>query len=169
MPNTFELISSYTATGSVSTISFTSIPATYTDLVILLSGRVDDTFGNPWYDTYLKVNSTAGTSRDLYGTGNAAASGTDSEIRILGIPSSGATASVFSNVTIYIPNYASTTTYKSISIDSVSENNATGSMAQLAAGLYSSNTAISSLTIDPYSAANFVIYSTAYLYGIKNS
>jgi hypothetical protein len=39
MPNTFELISSYTATGSVSSIDFTSIPSTYTDLSLQLSLR----------------------------------------------------------------------------------------------------------------------------------
>ena len=171
MATTYEAIATVTVgSGGAASIDFTSIPGTFTDLAILLSGRIDATFGNAWYDTYLKVNSTAGTTRDLYGTGSSVASATDAgEIRILGVPSSGATASTFSNALIYITNYASSTTYKSISIDSVSENNATASMAQLGAGLYSSNTAITSLSLDPYSTGNFTQYSTATLYGIKNS
>ena len=171
MATTYEAIATVTVgSGGAANIEFTSIPATYTDLAILLSGRIDNTFGNAWYDTYLQVNSATGTTRDVYGTGSAAQSGTDGgEIRILGVPSDGATASTFSNAFIYITNYASTTQYKSISIDSVSENNATASMAALAAGLYSANTAITSLKLDPYSTGNFVQHSTATLYGIKNS
>ena len=169
MANTFELISSYTATGSVSSIEFTSIPQTYTDLAIFLSGRADASYGQAYYETYLIVNGVSGSGRDLYGNGTSAASATSGEIRIWGVPSSGATSNTFSNAWIYIPNYASTSTYKSISIDSVSENNATASMAALTASIYSSNTAITSLGLNPYDTGNFVTNSTAYLYGVKNA
>lgn len=169
MAYTYSKIASVTVgSGGSSSIDFIAIPQNYTDLLLNLSGRIDTTFGNAWYDTYLRINSTAGTSRDVYGTGAVAQSGTDSgEIRILGVPSSGATASTFSNAFIYITNYASTTQNKSISIDSVSENNATASMAQLGAGIYSSSAAVTSLKLDPYLAGNFAQYSTATLYGIK--
>ena len=45
MANTFELISSYTASGSVASIGFSSIPSTYTDLCIKLSLRSSNTAG----------------------------------------------------------------------------------------------------------------------------
>lgn len=155
--------------GGSATIDFTNIPQTYTDLVVTLSGRIDTTFGNPWYDTYLVLNSASGTTKDVYGTGNSKASGSDgSNIRILGVPSSDATASIFSNVYVYISGYSSSN-FKPISIDSVSENNATSAMAQLGSSLYSSTSPITSLTLDPYSTGNFVQYSTATLYGIKNA
>lgn len=170
MALTYTAIATVTVgSGGAANIQFTSIPQIYTDLLIFLSGRIDTTFGNAWYDTYLQVNSTAGISADVYGTGNSVGRGTDSQIRILGMPSSGTTANTFSNVSIYITNYASTTQFKAISIDSVSENNATAALAALTAGLYSANTAITSLTLDPYLAGNFVQYSRATLYGIKNT
>jgi hypothetical protein len=168
---TFNLISSVTVgAGGASTIGFTSIPATYTDLFVYLSGRIDSTFGNNWYDTYLQLNSTAGASIDLYGIGASVGSGNEpTSIRILGVPSSAAGSNIFCNVSIYITNYASTTIPKAINIDSVSENNAVSAASAIATGLYSSNTAISSLTLDPYLSGNFVQYSTAYLYGISNA
>jgi hypothetical protein len=71
MANTFELISSYTATGSVANITFSSIPSTYTDLVLdcsLRSDRAGDSDG-----TKLTFNgSTSGyTFKILYGSGSS--------------------------------------------------------------------------------------------------
>jgi hypothetical protein len=57
--------------------------------------------------------------------------------------------------------------YKAISIDGVTETNATDARAELGAMLWSSNNAVSSITL--YGNTNFVQYSTATLYGIKNS
>ena len=42
MANTFVLLASTTVgSGGASSIDFTSIPATYTDLVVKVSGRID--------------------------------------------------------------------------------------------------------------------------------
>jgi len=44
MANTYKLISSVTVgSGGAATIGFTSIPATYTDLLLSYSGRIDQT------------------------------------------------------------------------------------------------------------------------------
>jgi hypothetical protein len=75
------------------------------------------------------------------------------------------TASSFSSGEIYIPNYAGSTN-KSYSIDSVTEQNATGALAELIAGLWSQTAAITQITL---SSSNFQQYSTAYLYGVSNA
>jgi hypothetical protein len=77
------------------------------------------------------------------------------------------TASTFANNEVTIPNYTSSN-FKSYSVDSVTENNATQAYAIFVAGLWSNTAAITSITLG-LSSANFVQYSTAYLYGIKNS
>ena len=77
------------------------------------------------------------------------------------------TASVFGNAEIYIPNYAGSTA-KSLSGDSVTENNATTAYTNLAAGLYTGTSAITSLTLIP-DANSFAQYSSFYLYGVKNA
>ena len=55
-----------------------------------------------------------------------------------------------------------------MSADGVMENNATEAYQNLVAGLWSNTSAITSLTLAK-STGNFVQYSSASLYGIKNS
>jgi hypothetical protein len=155
--------------GGAANIEFTSIPGTFDDLAIYLSARSSTTYGNAWYEAKLQLNSSDGSSRELYGTGSGTGSGTEaSQIRILGVTSSGATASTFGSAFIYIPNYAGSTN-KSVSVDSVSENNATASIAASAAGLWANTAAVTSLKFLLLSSANFAQHSTAVLYGIKKS
>jgi len=172
MANTFELIASSTVgSGGAANINFTSIPATFTDLQVVASLRTDGTFGNPWYDSYITVNGTDLSWRDIISTGTSASSrNAATEFVTLGVTSSGATASTFGNISFYIPNYAGSNN-KSASMDGVAENNASGNGMGLTAGLYSSSSAITSITITPYNSptVKFAQYSTAYLYGIKNS
>lgn len=172
MPNTYILIASSTVgSGGVASISFTSIAATYTDLQVVASLRTDGTFGNPWYDSYITVNSANLSFKDIISTGTSATSRTDTTNFVtLGVTSSGATGSTFGNISLYIPNYAGSN-YKSASMDSVAENNAASNGMGLSAGLYSSSSAITSITITPYNSptVKFAQYSTVYLYGIKNS
>ena len=167
MANTFELITSYSATGSVSSIGFTSIPSTYTDLVVKISARQG---AENAFDLTFNGNTSSYATIKIQGSGSTAASGgggTTAAIRLIGVDPSGATANTFGNAEIYIPNYASSN-YKSISYDGVNEDNATEAYMNLAAGLWSNTTAINQITITPR-AGSIVQYSTAYLYGIKNS
>jgi hypothetical protein len=82
------------------------------------------------------------------------------------MPTAGNTASTFSNIEIYIPNYAGSTN-KSFSIDAVGENNATAAYAGLVAGLWSTSSAITAISIA--STTLFAEFSTATLYGISNT
>lgn len=171
---TYQLISSVTVgSGGAATIDFSSIPQTYTDLVLKVSAR--SSYSNPWVSIGLKFNgAAAGTNfswKELDGSGSAAASGNGTgDIYAGDFVGSTATANTFSNVEIYIPNYTSSN-YKSVSTDSVTENNATTAVAMLGAGLWSNTAAITSLSMRLYSGVAGTIsqYSTAYLYGIKNS
>lgn len=167
MANTFELISSYTATGTVSSVTISSIPSTFTDLVIEYSGRTNGgTTGN---DLLISLNgSTANfTHRRLQGSGSTVASYNGSTGNA-GIDNGNtSSANVFSNTSIYIPNYAGSN-YKSISSDSVTENNATEAYTFFGAVLWSNTAAINSVTLTPY-AGSILQYSTIYVYGVKNA
>lgn len=173
MANTFELIDSYTAGGTISSIDFSSIPSTYTDLVLKLSLRVNA--GSGGYQTYVRFNGDTGSNynwKNLLGTGSGSGisqnpGASDTGLRITISDSSGDTASTFSNAELYIPNYAGSS-YKSVSADGVSENNATAATADLAAGIWNSTSAINAISIFA-SGASLVQYSTAYLYGVKNA
>lgn len=171
MANTFELISAVTVgSGGTANIEFTSIPSTYTDLVIDFSGRSVKSAN--FEDVKIQFNSstTGYSDRYLLGNGSAASSGSGASTGIynLIIPAANATASTFSNSLVYIPNYAGSNN-KSVSIDVATENNATLSYLNLVAGLWSNSSAITSIKIVPDTANNLAQYSTAYLYGVKNA
>jgi len=166
MAVTHKLIQTITVgSGGSASIDFTSIPQTYTDLLVLYSARsARAAVGD---DVYIRFNglSTNLSSRTLYGTGSATASYSDASVAYIGYAvGDTSTASVFSNGN---PNYVGSTN-KSVSGDVVSENNATGATQQFAAGLWSSTAAITQLTIYCLNG-NFKQYSSASLYGIKNS
>lgn len=165
MANTFTLIASSTVgAGGASSIDFTSIPSTYTDLVLKVSGRSTTT------DEYASIGfngSTASFSgRYLYGNGSTTASGT--LVPIVYTCSSGSTASTFGNGEVYIPNYAGSAN-KSMSIDSTTENNGTTVSMILQAGLWSNTAAINRVTLTHSGTGLFAQNSTAYLYGVKNA
>ena len=172
MANTFELIASSTVGATaVSSIEFTSIPSTYTDLIVKVSARNDDSASasGSYYIVYFNSSGTSFSSRFLRGTGSAVTSSTFAQYAG-NSTTTGQTASTFSNDEIYIPNYAGSTN-KSYSADSVVENNATGAFATLIAGLWSNTAAITSVKIEAANAGvnKFVQYSTFYLYGVKNA
>jgi hypothetical protein len=155
--------------GGVSSITFSSIPQTYNDLVIKFSAR-GGAAGSPRFDISFNGSTTLSSGIRLTGNGSAAASS--------GIPNSPTTgyggtsggndtASTFTNGEIYIPNYTSSN-YKSYSVDNVGENNATAALAALVANLWSSTAAITSITLADGSSA-LQQYSTFTLYGVFNS
>jgi hypothetical protein len=170
MPNTFELIASSTVgLLGASSIDFTSIPSTYTDLCIKASLRTAQ-FGtsDPIQSLLIQFNgTTTNYSYRLLQAYNNSTGSYNGTTRFFGdAPNSDATASTFGNLEIYIPNYAGSTN-KSYSADSVTENNATKAATDLDAGLWSNTAAITSISIS--AASNLVQYSTAYLYGVKNA
>jgi len=169
MATTFTLISTITVgSGGAATISFTSIPSTYTDLCLKVSARTNYAASvNDGLQIYFNGLTTNLTTRELYGTGSAAGSGTDTVNKIGYMTAINATTNTFGNGEIYIPNYTSSN-YKSSSGDGVSESNATGAFMAMNANLWSSTDAITSITLKSANAGSQVFqqYSTASLYGI---
>lgn len=161
-------------TNAPTTIEFNTIPTTYTDLLVKLSvrtnkGSVSDSLG-----IYFNGSGTGYTTFSIVGNGATATSGNDTGFTDAYVGESnadGATASTFSNQEIYIPNYQSTTLNKSFSVDSVAENNATTGYTQNIAGIWNNTAAITSVRFRTFNTTNrtFNQYTTATLYGIKNS
>lgn len=170
MPKNFELISTATVgSGGISSFSFTSIPQTYTDLQIVLSGRSTRTGGGLVSTPAITFNSsTSGyTSRILYGDGTVGSFTLSSFSYLHGsyISSSDTTTNTFGNVSYYIPNYTASVN-KTMSVDGVSEHNGSAVQA-IVAGIWANTAAITSITFAMGSGeGNYVQYSTASLYGI---
>ena len=166
MAITYKKIASVTVgAGGAANIEFTSIPGTYTDLVLLSSTR--GVSGTVNYRVSFNGSTTGYTSKLLYGDGSSAASVNNAVTTAIDYSNyanaSTETASTFSNNQVYIPNYAGSNN-KSVSIETVRENNATAALVGMTAGLWSNTAAITSIKID--GGTNYAQYSTATLYGI---
>lgn len=161
-----ELISSATVgAGGATNIDFTSIPGTYTDLVLLISARSGSAGDTLW----MRLNndsSTACNDRWVNGDGANVTSGqsTGNSFVRLGIITSNDTASTFNNFQVYMPNYAGSAN-KTFQTDAVSENNGTTAQQRISSGLWPVTSAITRITISN-NGSSISQHSTAYLYGI---
>jgi hypothetical protein len=173
MPNTYTLISSNVLSSTAASVTFSAIPATFTDLVLKMSFRGSNG-GQIYDDINFRFNSTnnnySGTR--LTGDGSAAASSNTSNATNLRIPYFGAgstsTTSTFSSAELYIPNYNSAN-QKPFGGFGTGENNSSTSYMNAIAALWGQTAAINEIQIFAYTSANFVAGSSFYLYGIKNS
>lgn len=173
MANTYIQIGSTVTVGSggASSIDFTSIPSTYTDLQVIFSLRKNTgSFPNP----IMQFNGDTAANyryRGLYADGTSAASNnsTSTTSILLGVMTgSSETANTFGSGQAYIPNYTSSN-QKSVSVDSLGETNSATAYMYLVATLWTGTAAITSIKILPGAADLFVQYSTASLYGISKS
>jgi hypothetical protein len=167
MAANYVLLERIELNASAASVTFNNIPQSgYTDLKVVISSRVD--IASNYYD-WLKISfngsSSLFTYRELEGSGNTAGSysGSGQLSAFSNAPTS--TGNTFSNGEIYIPNYTSSN-YKSYSIDSVTENNATTAESTFNAGLWSNIAAITSIGFTPNAGTNILAGSTFSLYGL---
>ena len=172
MATTYEAIATVTVgSGGAADITFSSIPQTYTDLLLKLSARTLAASGSNWSWVAVRLNgaTTNASWRQLFGNGSTASSGNNTNALLAGYATDNAvTANTFSNSETYIPNYTSSN-YKSMSNDAVTENNATSALNSFFATLWSDTAAVTSITLAQDTGISFAEHSTATLYGIKNS
>jgi len=143
-----------------------TIPQGYKTLKLIVSARSDASAVG--VNMQLRPNGSTANLSDRYLDGNGATAASGSEATVLwcgNATAATATANTFANDEITIPNYAGSTN-KPVSIDSVTENNATTAYQDLIAGLWSNTAAITSLTVVSASGS-FVSGSTFTLYGLN--
>lgn len=166
MALTYKLIASTTVgAGGASSIDFSSIPSTYTDLVLHLSLRTNRAAVDDYLVLAINGSTSTFTYRAIEGSGAAASSYSGTNGRSGATDGNSSTASTFSSSQFYFPNYAGSTN-KSYSIESAAETNGTTAYMTMLAGLWSTTSAITSLSITGGLSSGFVQYSTASLYGI---
>lgn len=151
-------IADVTVATPQASITFSSIPSGYTDLIVLFSHRCVS--GNA-LSSYLSLNGLGANGlRVLNADGGTVYSGTSVGYYTNG---SGYTTNTFSSTQIYIPNYTSSNN-KSVSIENVVENNASACVTLISSAIFNITSAISSLALS--ADANFAAGSTATLYGV---
>lgn len=166
---TYNLIAKQTiGAGGASSVTFSSIPQTYTDLKVVYSVRCSDTSNN-WNVLlgYFNTDSTSGNYPGITLYAYSTTTGSTTVNKWFGyLPNGNKTANTFGNGEFYVPNYSVNGVSKSVSVDSVTESNsATLVPSQLTATRWTGTNPINSMTFT-CDAGNFVEFSTFYLYGI---
>jgi hypothetical protein len=158
-----ELIQTTTLGADAVSIEFTSIPQTFTDLVIMASLRSsNDEFASLRFN----ASTTNFTNRQVNGNGSSASSLSRTDTFVGYVPGPSQTANTFASYNIYVPNYSGST-HKSFSIDFVTENNATQAFQGIVAGLWSDTAAITSIQLFILASnGDYKTGSTVSLYGI---
>jgi len=170
---TYTLISSNVLAATAATVTFSSIPATYTDLVLRYSVRTDfASTSNNSYHTFNSDTTAIYSDNFLFGTGTTVTASTNtgapSSVNDTSINAATSVASTFTSVELYLPNYLSTTSKPYSIFFAREDNSATVNKVQVTAALYRNTSAISSITITTVNG-NYVVGSSFYLYGISNA
>ena len=153
---TYFPIATTTLGSNQASVTFSSIPATYTDIVVIATGKTSTET-----TLYFRFNGDSGSnysSTDIYGDGSAAGSfrfSNSSEMYFYNWKNSE------SNAIFNIQNYANTTTFKTV----LARTNGSTSYATAVVGLWRSTAAINQLLI--HSNDTFISGSTFTLYGIE--
>ena len=162
--NTYVALKTVTATGSSGTVSLTSIPSTYTDLVLVMNFAGSSAAVNTYF-TFNGDTSSNYSYTYLAGSGSSASSGRGTSASNINL-ANGPLGSTTTNETIVIQvqNYSNTSTYKTV----LSRTNvADGSYAGVAAnvGLWRSTAAINQIDFT-LSSGTITAGSTFSLYGV---
>lgn len=161
MPVTYEPIASTTLEVAASSVTFSSIPGTYTDLVLVNTGTFN-TSDNSYYLTFNGDSGSNYSTTFLYGDGTSALSTRASSQTFI---SAGRLNTSFGLGITHIMNYANTTTNKTV----LTRGNS-GALVNANVGLWrgTGTPAITSLTAAvPVGASTFSSGSIFTLYGIR--
>ena len=167
MANTFAQIATTTVgAGGAASITFSSIPQSFTDLRIKISGRTTNVYFRDSVEVRFNGSTSNYSSLFLSGQTTTVASGPQSAIYVEIEGNSGTTTGIFGNAEIHIPNYTSSD-YKAVLVDAVTMTNANNNnILIISGGLWSDTSAINSITLI---SGSWLQYSTATLYGIAKA
>lgn len=154
--STYSTIATTTLGSATSSYTFSSIPSTYTDLVLVVNGTWSGSSNFEAITLVFNSDTGANYSRTvLQGNGSTASSSREST------GNWGIIASDQSNTIFHIMNYSNTTTYKTV----LSRGNSAGYIVRAIVGLWRSTSAITSVEVKTASN-NFNSGTSLTLYGI---
>jgi hypothetical protein len=159
MTATYDLIASNVLTTNVSSVTFSSLPSTYRDLVLVIRSNTSNN-GNP----RIRFNSDTGSNYSqvrMTGNGSTATSATSTTFAGI-ITGDFAYAGSSSSYIVQIMDYSATDKHKTV----LSRANESAGAVEAIAGRWANTAAVTTLTIDEFSGGTFSSGGTFYLYGI---
>jgi len=163
---TYDCIATNTITTASPAVTFSSIPQTFTDLVLVLSIRANSTPTS--FGTGIRFNSDTGSNYSrifFYGSGATGSGGAEANQTRIFYSAGTNVADQFNLIRLNIMNYSNSTTYKKV----IARNDDLADVTSMSVGLWRNLNAITSLTVTPYddNATGFAVGTTLILYGIK--
>lgn len=165
MPATYEPIATTTLGSTNTTVTFSSIPSTYTDLRLVFIGL--SASGAP--DVYIRFNSDTSSIYSgtyLQGNGTTASSFFTSSQTAADISAGvGWSTTTYSFLTLDIFSYTGST-FKTFLNSETADRNGSGALTRVV-GSWRSTSAINRIDLTFSNAGSFAVGTTATLFGIK--
>lgn len=160
MPKTYDPIATTTLGSAASSYTFSSIPSTYTDLILVYSGIVDSS--SQYFQVQLNGDTASNYSYTIlsYDGSSASSFRQSSDGLLFGVTTS---STLQQGEIMHFMNYSNTTTYKT----TLSRFSSTAYQVWTHAGLWRNTAAINSIKLYTTAGANFKTGTTFTLYGIK--
>lgn len=166
--STYDLIEEKVLGTATASVTFSSIPNTYKDLVLELAlVRTDRSGTDDW--VMLRINGDTGSNYSktyLFGTGSSVGSGRDTNqsnvVFTENMPTANTTAGVFGTASSNFMSYANTNVNKTM----ITRSSASSSVVAASVTLWRSTSAINTLLLYPQYGPNFVSGCVFRLWGI---
>lgn len=162
-------ISHQVLTGNTASISFNSIPQSYTDLIVFISGRTNLNVYRDDMAIYFNSNSNGysyrGIRRFENGAINPLSGNNGSFGAIFSVSGASATTNSFSNTKFTITNYTGSSP-KPYTFEAVMGNNSTNSDIYIGTGFWNNSSAVTSVSFSSLNGNSWVANTTATLYGV---
>jgi hypothetical protein len=169
MTATYENIATTTLSSAAASVTFSSISANYTDLILVSFARNSSAVSTD-ESLNLEVNGDTGSNysfTQLFGNGSTATSNRVSNTTVYSsagrVSGGGTTAGTFGANIVHLQNYSNSTTNKTF----LTRGNTAEAYALTSVGLWRSTSAITSIKLTSSGGFNLAAGSTFTLYGIK--
>ena len=160
--STYEPLGSVTLTSAQAQVTFTNIPQTYTDLILV--GRVIGSAGN---DCHVRVNGDLSTNYSItfiFGSGTSAVSSQVANNSIIYGNVTSMDAGEVNTMLMNFQNYSNNTINKTVLVRYNSTT--TGKYVTASVAMWRSTSAINSITVTTNATGNFAVGTTLSLYGV---
>jgi hypothetical protein len=155
---TYTPLATVTLGTAVSSVTFSSIPATYRDLILILSTKLVSSAGT----IRIRLNGDSGTNySDAVMNGNGSTTASNSRTGQTGA-FAGSVGTSDTNTVIQLMDYSATDKHKTL----LTRENEPANLVAARAARYASNTAVTSVLVGNDAGVNFAIGCTFNLYGV---
>lgn len=167
LPSTMTPIATNTLTAAAASVTFSNLPQTYTDLVLVMNGQ--SVQATTYDNLIIQFNGDTGsnysrTRLNGYSGGAVSERSSNATSHLIGpITGTSYSSSIFSPSITQIQNYTNTTTNKT----ALYRSNSQDGYVQAGVALWRNTAAITSITIQTLSGSNLAANCTFTLYGIK--